>query len=208
MTDLIHSFHIPVMGTGHSVDTPIRVAPFGISSVISLVDDLLLEKIRKHYAEKYGLPYHKIAKDDEDGRAKRISAYLNVVHEIVQKKMEEIKQQPFYESNNKQKYFELLPEDSMLKQKYNKLLIINAGDERNDLEKDLTLNMKPGSIDVNIMVNVDRTHYAKNGDPLGEEFTDAKAGLRGYANSCLQSSIIFSAGINQRLYSYMSKFRD
>ena len=46
MTDLIHSFHIPVMGTGHSVDTPIRVAPFGISSVISLVDDLLLEKIR------------------------------------------------------------------------------------------------------------------------------------------------------------------
>ena len=27
----IHSFHIPVMGTGHSVDTPIRVAPFGIS---------------------------------------------------------------------------------------------------------------------------------------------------------------------------------
>ena len=194
MTGSIHSFHIPVMGTGHSVDTPIRVAPFGISSVISLVDDLLLEKIRKYYAEKYGLPYHKIAKDDEDGRAKRISAYLNVVHEIVQKKTDEIKQQPFFEKNNKQKYFELLPEDSMLKQKYNKLLKMKPGDERNDLEKDLILNMKPGSIDVNIMVNVDRIHFNKHGDPLGEEFTDARAGLRGYANSCLQSSIIFSAG--------------
>ena len=208
MADIIHSFHIPVMGTGHSADTPIRVAPFGISSVISLVDDLLLEKIRKYYAEIYGLQYHKIATNEEDARAKRISAYLNVVHEIVQKKMEEIRQQPFFESNNKQKYFELLPEDSLLKQKYNALLNMKAGDERNDLEKDLTLSMKPGSIDVNIMVNLDRIRFDKNDEPLDEEFTDAKAGLRGFANSCLQSSIIFSAGINRSLYSYMSKFRD
>ena len=208
MTYSIHSFHIPVMGTGHSIDTPIRVAPFGISSVISLVDDLLLEKIRNYYTEMYGLPYHKIPTDDEDGRAKRISAYLNVVHEIVQKKMEEIRRQPFFENNHKQKYFELLPEDSMLKQKYNILLKTKAGNERNDLEKDLTLGMEPGSIDVNIMVNLDRVRFNKNGDPLGEEFTDAKAGLRGYANSCLQSSIVFSAGINRGLYSYISKFND
>ena len=208
MIDSIHSFHIPVMGTGHSADTPIRVGPFGISSVISLVDDLLLEKLRKYYAEKYDLQYRKIATNDEDGRAKRISAYLNVVHEIVRKKMEEIRQQPFFENNNKKKYFELLPEESTLKQKYNKLLKMETGDERNNLEKDLTLRMKPGSIDVNIMVNLDRVRFNKNGDPLGEEFTDAKAGLRGYANSCLQSSIIFSAGINRSLYSYISKFRD
>jgi hypothetical protein len=208
MTDSIHSFHIPVMGTGHSADTPIRVGPFGISSVISLVDDLLLEKLRKYYAEKHDIRYRKIATNDEDGRAKRISAYLNVVHEIVQKKMEEIRQQPFFENNNKKKYFELLPEESRLKQKYNKLLKMEAGDERDHLEKDLTLSMKPGSIDVNIMVNLDRVRFNKNGDPLGEEFTDAKAGLRGYANSCLQSSIIFSAGINRSLYSYISKFRD
>jgi hypothetical protein len=208
MTDSIHSFHIPVMGTGHSADTPIRVGPFGISSVISLVDDLLLEKLRKYYAEKYDIQYRKIATNDEDGRAKRISAYLNLVHEIVQKKMEEIRQQPFFENNNKKKYFELLPEESTLKQKYNKLLKMEAGDERNNLEKDLTLSMKPGSVDVNIMVNLDRVRFNKNDDPLGEEFTDAKAGLRGYANSCLQSSIIFSAGINRSLYSYISKFRD
>jgi hypothetical protein len=208
MIDTLHNFHIPVMGIGHSVDTPIRVAPFGISSVISLVDDLLLEKIRKYYSEKFGLAYHKIPYNEADGRAKRITAYLDTVYEIVQKKMADIKAQPFFENNNKRKYFELLPDDSILKQKYNRLLEMTSGIERKALEKDLTNNMKPGSIDVNIMVNLDRVHYSKNGEPLGAEFTDAKAGLRGYANSCLQSSIIFSAGFNRRLYSYMDRFRD
>ena len=208
MIDTPHSFHIPVMGIGHSVDTPIRVAPFGISSVISLVDDLLLEIIRKYYAEKFGLAYRKIPNTETDGRAKRISAYLDTVHEIVQQKLADIKAQPFFENNNKKKYFELLPENSLLKQKYNDLLDMASGGKRKPLEKDLTNRMKPGSIDVNIMVKLDRVHYSKKGDPLGMEFTDAKAGLRGYANSCLQSSIVFSAGFNRHLYSYMARFRD
>ena len=42
-----HSFHIPVMGIGFTVDTPLKVSQFGIDSVISLVDDVLLEKLRK-----------------------------------------------------------------------------------------------------------------------------------------------------------------
>ncbi len=42
-----HSFHIPVMGIGYTVDTPLKVAQYGIDSVISLVDDILLEKLRK-----------------------------------------------------------------------------------------------------------------------------------------------------------------
>jgi hypothetical protein len=208
MINSLHTFHIPVMGIGYSADTPIRVAPLGISSVISLVDDLLLEKFRKYYTEKYGLPYVKISKDEADGRAKRISAYLDIVHEIVQNKMEEIKKQPFFANNNKHKYFELLPEASILKKKYNQLLKMEHGKKRDALEKELTRSMRSGSIDVNIMVTVDRAHLDKNGNPLGQEFTDAKSGLRGYANSCLESSIVFSAGINQRLYSYMSKFRD
>ena len=48
MSGYHHMFHIPVMGTGHSIDTPIRVAHFGISSVISLVDDLLLGEEHEH----------------------------------------------------------------------------------------------------------------------------------------------------------------
>ena len=39
-----HSFHIPVLGVGYSVDTPLKVARYGISSVMSIVDDALLEK--------------------------------------------------------------------------------------------------------------------------------------------------------------------
>ena len=49
LTNPVHKFYIPVMGTGYSVDTPIRVAKYGISSVISIVDDFLLEKVRAHY---------------------------------------------------------------------------------------------------------------------------------------------------------------
>lgn len=208
MTDYFHTFHIPVMGTGHSVDTPIRVAPLGISSVISLVDDLLLEKIRKYYTSKFNLPYVKIPRNAEDGRAKRITAYLDTVYEIVLKKMEEIRNQPFFKDNNKRKYFELLPEESLLRKKYEELLKMKAGYERDALEKDLTSRMKSGSIDVNIMVTVDRTHYDKNGNPLGDEFSDDKAGLRGYANSCLDSGIVYSAGFNRRLFSYMTRFND
>jgi hypothetical protein len=208
MTDYFHTFHIPVMGTGHSVDTPIRVAPLGISSVISLVDDLLLEKIRKYYTSKFNLPYVKIPRNAEDGRAKRITAYLDTVYEIVLKKMEEIRQQPFFKNNNKRKYFELLPEESPLRKKYEELLKMKAGYERDALEKDLTSRMKSGSIDVNMMVTLDRTHFGKNGNPLGEEFSDAKAGLRGYANSCLDSGIVYSAGFNRRLFSYMTRFKD
>jgi len=208
MTDYFHAFHIPVMGTGHSVDTPIRVAPLGISSVISLVDDLLLEKIRKYYTSKFNLPYVKIPRDAQDGRAERITAYLDTVYKIVLEKMEEIKQQPFFKDNHKRQYFELLPEESFLRKKYETLLKMKEGYERNALEKDLTSRMKPGSIDVNIMVTLDRTHFNKNGDPIGDEFSDAKAGLRGYANSCLESGIVYSAGFNRRLFTYMTRFKD
>lgn len=190
------------------MDTPIRVAPLGITSVISLVDDLLLEKIRKYYSAQYDLPYVMIPRNEYDGRAKRITAYLDTVLEVVRAKMEEIRKQPFFEDNDKHTYFNLLPEESPLKMKYKRLLNMKPGQKRNDLEKDLTLRMTPGSIDVNIMVKLDRTRFGSNGNPLGDEFTDAKSGLRGYAHSGLTSGIVFSAGINQRLISYMSRFRD
>ncbi len=208
MEEYYHTFHIPVMGTGHSADTPLRVAPFGISSVISLVDDILLEKLRRYYSDYYGLPQFKIAANEEDGRAKRITAYLDTVMEIVRIKFEEIKNEPFFANNDKKKYFDLLPDDSFLKKGYQKLLAMNAGPERDALEEELTDKMRPGSIDVNIMVKLDRVNYDKKGKPLAEEFNDAKAALRGFANSTLKSSIVFSAGINQSLYNYMSQFKD
>ena len=37
-----HTFHIPVMGLAYTIDSPIRVAHYGISSVISIADDELI----------------------------------------------------------------------------------------------------------------------------------------------------------------------
>ncbi len=208
MSGYHHTFHIPVMGTGHSVDTPIRVAPFGISSVISLVDDLLLEKIRRHYIAEYKLPDQPIPWNAEDGRAKRITAYLETVQTIVHLKFEAIRQLPFFQNNDKKKYFDLLPDTAPLKHAYHRMLGMAAGPERAELERDLTERMTPGSIGVNIMVKLDKMNYEATGTIMSEEFSDAKAALRGFANSSLRSSIIFSAGINQSLFSYMTKFRD
>jgi hypothetical protein len=55
-----HTFHIPVMGIGFTIDTPVKVAHYGISSVMSLVDDILAEKMREFYSKKLDLPYDAI----------------------------------------------------------------------------------------------------------------------------------------------------
>ncbi len=43
---------------------------------------------------------------------------------------------------------------------------------------------------------------------MPSEYNDAHAGLRGYAKSDLSSSVIFSAGMNPKLYGYIAKFDD
>ena len=93
MQSSLHHFHIPVMGLGFTIDSPIRVAPYGISSVISIVDDVLIESIRKYYSQKFNFPYKEIKRKSHDGRANRVTEYLNLVHQIVQLKIEEIKKQ-------------------------------------------------------------------------------------------------------------------
>lgn len=204
----LHTFHIPVMGTGFTADTPVRVAPYGISSVISLVDDMLLERIREYYCKESGVSYEPIPRKTEDGRAKRITAYLDLVDDLVQSRLESIRALPFQDGNEKDRYFRLLPDSSPLKQRWNQMLAMPTGPERQALESELSKQMGAGSIDVNIMVKLDKMNRDAKGALLPEEFSDAKAALRGFANSKLNSSIVFSAGINQGLYNYMSQFRD
>ncbi|NOR44964.1 MAG: hypothetical protein GQ534_05200, partial [Candidatus Delongbacteria bacterium] len=86
-----HSFHIPVMGIGFTIDTPLKISQFGIDSVISLVDDILLEKLRKFYCEEFEMPYKEISKNIEDFRAKRITSYLDLINDLAKKKFEEFK---------------------------------------------------------------------------------------------------------------------
>jgi hypothetical protein len=204
----MHKLHIPVMGTGFSIDTPIRVAPFGISSVISIMDDILIEKVREHYCDKYNLSFTPIHRWSEDSRARRITAYIDTVIDIVNIKFGQIKKMPFFESNDKEKYFSMLPDESPIKDTYQDLMEMDSGKKRDKTEKYLTNQMLKGSIDVNIMVKLDRQNYDRKGNLLPGEFSDGKAALRGYAQSKAESSIIFSAGINQSLYSYITEFKD
>lgn len=208
MAESLHHFSIPVMGTGHSIDSPIRVGPYGINSVISIVDDLLVERIRRHYCNQYDLPYENISRNAEDGRARRITAYLDMVKQIVHQKFEEVQQQSFGGESDKRKYFELLPDGSPLKDDYNQYLSVKDEEQRQLLAEELTRRMRAGSIDVNIMAKVDKLNYQQNGTPMSSEFSDASAALRGYANSSLSSSLVLSAGFNPRLYNYISEFKD
>ncbi|MCC5913328.1 MAG: hypothetical protein JJU46_03030 [Balneolaceae bacterium] len=203
-----HQFHIPVMGTGHSIDSPIRVAHLGISSVISVVDDLLCEKIRKHYSKEFNLPYKNIARSRADGRAERITVYLNTVQKIVEQKFESLKECSFYSNSEKDRYFKLLPKSNPLRKLYDKLSTLNDESERKRLTEQLTKLMRPGEIEVNIMAKVDALKLDSDDQPMSAEFSDASAALRGFANSDLTSSVVLSAGFNPRLYSYISEFKD
>ena len=202
-----HHFHIPVLGVAFSVDAPLKVAKYGISSVMSLVDDTLMESLRKHYLEKLGRPFIKI-EDGDDARSLRITAYLNMVKQLVEEQFEELKNSPFETGSEITKYFEMLPDTSELKIKYNEMLKTDDEQVRINLQDELRKNIYPGSIDVNIMTKVDKANYNSNGEQLPHEYNDAHAALCGYANSDLESSIIFSAGMSPKLYSYIETFKD
>ena len=200
-----HSFHIPVMGIGFTIDTPLKVSRFGMDSVISLVDDILLEKLRKMYCEKFGITYTEITEKIEDFRAKRITSYLDLIHELAQRKFEEFKNSTTETAKGIRDYFQMLPDTSNLKQEFEKMTA--DGFRLDEIRKWVKKSMTMGSIDVNIMTKVDKDNYAK-GKKLPTEFNDAHAALRGFAQSGLRSSVILSAGMNPRLYGYLEQFND
>ena len=193
------------MGTAFTVDTPLKVSQFGIDSVIALADDVLLERLRKVYADKNNLQYEEIKNNTKDYRADRITSYLNLVNKLANQKYEE------YTTATKEKvealktFFSTFPDTSQLKKEFNKLTekYFNI----NEISIWLKDNLNMGSIDVNIMTKVDKPNFFKN-EALPSEYNDAHAALRGYANSDLASSIIFSAGMNPRLYGYIAQFED
>lgn len=193
------------MGIGFTIDTPLKVAQYGIDSVISLVDDILLEKLRKMYSEKFEIPYKEITDKDDDFRAKRITSYLNLISDLVCEKFESLKQITAEKRDEFFTYIDILPNNSVLKAEFQKLTEngFNIAEIKSWASKSLSL----GQIDVNIMTKVDKDNYFKN-EKLPVEYNDAHAALRGFANSKLKSSVILSAGMNPRLFTYMSKFDD
>ncbi|TDQ11309.1 hypothetical protein [Pedobacter metabolipauper] len=200
-----HTFHIPVLGLGYSIDTPLKVAKYGISSVVSIVDDELTERMRKYHAEKNGESYVLIDKKAPDSRALRITAYLNLLNTLVNKQFAALQEEEFERSEYLNTYFELLPDHSVLKSQYLKMQQIDDAGLKKEAQLNLKKLMKPGAIDVNIMSKVDKINYDANDESLGDAYTDAIAAMRGFANSDLNSAVTISAGLNPRLYAYMEE---
>ncbi len=200
-----HTFHIPVMGTGFTIDSPIKIAKYGISSVVSLVDDILIENMREYYSKKFNVPFKGISDKIEDFRAKRITEYLNLMDNIVAEKFDDLKNSYKKNIDDIHKYIDMLPNATDLKEEFNKLVENNVYVKK--IQNWLDEHLHPGSIDVNIMTKLDKANYSKD-EKLPTEFNDAHASLRGFANSNLESSLILSAGMNPRLYSYLENFDD
>ena len=200
-TKPLHTFHIPVMGLAYTIDSPIRVAQYGISSVISIIDDDLIEKMHAFYSSKFNFPYQEITQKVNDYRAKRITTYLNLVDKIVKEKFENFKNELAESKQALENYIAMLPNKSEIKQGLQNLMEESKEAIMNYLEN----NLSPGEIDVNIMTKVDKDNFIKE-EQLPTEFNDAHASLRGFANSTLTSSVVLSAGMNPRLYSYFEHF--
>jgi hypothetical protein len=200
-----HTFHIPVMGLAFTIDSPIKVARFGINSVISIIEDKLIELMRKHYYQEIQKPYIPITSKEDDYRAKRITDYLNLVNTIIKDQFEKLRTSAFETGTEIVKYFEMLPANSVLRLAYEKMKKAENGLEKKALEEYLRSQLRPGQIDVNIMTKVDKTNHDNQGNILADS-SDAVAALRGYANSNLtNSAIVFSAGLNPRLFNYLEK---
>ncbi|QNK61902.1 hypothetical protein H7F33_15250 [Pedobacter sp. PAMC26386] len=203
-----HTFHIPVLGLGYSIDTPLKVAKYGISSVLSIVDDELTERMRKFHSAANDIEYVLIKKEENDGRARRITAYLDLIGKLVNEQFQALIKEPFINGAAIHIYFELLPENSILKAQYLQMLKLDESAEKEGLQQQLRLQMKPGNIDVNIMSKVDKANYTADKESLGNDYTDALAAMRGFGNSTLSSSVVISAGLNPRLYTYMENCID
>src|SRR5690606_28728564 len=105
-----HVFHIPVMGLGFTIDTPLKVARFGISSVLSIVEDELLERMREFYCKAENLPFQPFPSKDKDARENKITAYLNLLNDLVNKQIDQLRKEPFIPGKDIVKYFEMLPD--------------------------------------------------------------------------------------------------
>jgi hypothetical protein len=203
-----HNFHIPVLGLCYTIDTPLMVARYGISSVLSIVDDQLIEDMRAYHSVRNGVAYTPISDKEYDRRARRITAYLDLLHDLIEIQIKQLKDLPFEAGSDIEKYFDLLPANSVQRKNYE--LMRTTGDEsiRKRMQGQLKEQMVAGTIDVNIMAKLDNPSYTESGEKMPDEFCDAVAALRGFCNSKLSSAIVFSAGYNPRLFSFAEQCED
>lgn len=170
-----HTFHIPVMGTGFTLDTPLKVAHLGIDSVVSIVDDVLIEKMRRALCLQFEMSYQAITDKMEDFRARRITEYLNLLNDLVTAKFNALKNSSRESLKEIRACLDLFPDNIQMRAQFD-ALATNCN-SLTDLRSWLDKNLSPGRIDVNIMTKLDKTNYHK-GEPLDVEYNDAHAALR------------------------------
>lgn len=187
---MVHKIHIPVMGICYTADTPVRVAHLGITSVISLVDDGLLEEYRMAYAERLGLDLG----SPQTARIGRIRSYLDFVADEVERKFNRLCAGRFDGGSDKDLYFLMLPLDSPLRVEYDGVFA-KTGLARLAAEAALTEKMEPGEIQANIMVGLNHEEAA----------FDA---VRGFAASKVKGSLVLSAGVNLAVFEEIAKCKD
>lgn len=187
---MVHKIHIPVMGICYTADTPVRVAHFGITSVISLVDDGLLEEYRMAYAERLGLDLG----SPQTTRIGRIRSYLDFVADEVERKFNRLCAERLDGGSDKDLYFLMLPLESRLRVEYDGVFA-KTGLARLAAEAALTEKMEPGEIQANIMVGLNHEEAA----------FDA---VRGFAASKVKGSLVLSAGVNLAVFEEIAKCKD
>ncbi len=161
--------------------------------------------MRGHYANLYGKPYVPILATEDDHRARRITAYLDLLNGIVRDQVARLRASAFEQGSEIVKYFEMLADRSPLKQLYRRFLEAVDPDVRAHLERRLRAEIVAGHIEVNIMTKLDRVmRPAGGGEPIPDS-SDAVAAFRGYVRSEIGSSVVLSAGVNPRLFSYMER---
>ena len=106
------------------------------------------------------------------------------------------------------KYFEMLPEESTLKALYHHMIHTTDAEKQSALQHELRTNIVAGNIDVNIMTKLDKANIGRDQEKLPAEFSDALASLRGFAQSDLNASVVLSAGLNSRLFSYLGQRKE
>jgi len=198
-----HTFHIPVLGLAFSIDSPIKIAQFGISSAVSIVDDNLTERLREYHSKQHHLPFEKIDSKTFDARAKRLTAYLDMMQVIIDKQIISLKSSSFSSNEALHQYFNMLPAHHSSYKMYQLYLKSNK-EMRDKLEPLLKQEIVAGEIEVNIMSKVDKVNKDKAGNLLERKYSDATAALRGFANSSIKSTVILSAGMNPNLYNYLA----
>ena len=194
------------MATGFTIDTPLKVARFGIDSVVSLVDDVLLEQMRRKISEQRGLSFEPIRSSADDSRASRVTAYLDLLQDLVTKQMHDLRAAVFTVGSDLRRHFEMLP-DSPLRSLFERMLATKEEAQRLDLQDRLRASLHQGSIDVNIMTKLDRD-IDRKGRIFSEGSSDALSALRGWIRSTAEGAVVLSAGMNRRLFRAMSRYAE